>query len=107
EEDIVDGLAPREERWVLESHGADLQRSCDFLPSDDDLAAGGRMQARNQLEQTRLAAPARTDDRDELTRVNINSRMVECVRFVLAALINQANAIEVNEWLTILHDDAP
>ena len=64
--DVLERRAPREERVLLEDVGDLRVRPGHAGRVDEGLAAGGLGQAADDVEQHRLAAAARADERDEL-----------------------------------------
>ena len=70
---LVDGEAnilfnrqPGQQRVILKDHGAIRTRLVDGLAIEEHHAAGGLRQARDDIEQSRFAAPGVPDQRDEL-----------------------------------------
>jgi hypothetical protein len=63
---VAQGGGPREEGEVLEHEGALRPRPVDRLAVDQDVAAGGRDQAGDDLEQRGLAAAAGAEEGGQL-----------------------------------------
>ncbi len=80
---VEDGHAP-EQRKVLErppdsEPGDPVRRSLEQVVALEENAPGGRaVEARQAIEQGRLARSVRPDQADDLTRLDIERDIVEC-----------------------------
>jgi hypothetical protein len=57
---------PWKKVWILENQTAFSTGSGDWLGANQELAGVGRIEARDQTEQSRFTATARTNERDHL-----------------------------------------
>jgi hypothetical protein len=64
--DVLKAGHPRQQSMVLEDHAAIGPRTCDAQARADDAATIGCQQARNRIEQCRLAATGMPDKADDL-----------------------------------------
>jgi hypothetical protein len=62
------------------------------------------MQSRDEFQQTRFPASARSDHGDELALRDAERGFLERVNRALAALIDEANVIDLDERRIALHD---
>jgi hypothetical protein len=54
---VVQGGAPRQQRWRLKRHATDLERTVDHLPTHMDAALGGAAQTCGELHEGDLPQP--------------------------------------------------
>jgi len=66
EDDVAEDRAPREQAGLLEHHGAIGARLRDLAPVEREGSGGDRDEAVDRVEERRLAAARRADDREEL-----------------------------------------
>ena len=90
-------LEPRQHSGVLESH-ADLYRlGGDLAPADDDDAGARREQSADELQNRRLAASRRADQRHELALPNLERCRVECLERLRTAAVGDLYCFEIYE----------
>src|SRR5262245_6466134 len=75
--DVLGHGVPGKERVLLEDDRSFPARLADGLPADQELAARRRLEARQQVQQRRLAAAARPHDREELVVLHLKADTVE------------------------------
>src|SRR5262245_56798293 len=75
-----------EQRVVLEDQ-ADAPASCrkvrDIPPTESNLSGRWCFQARDHAKRGRLAAAARSEDRENLAAVHVQVQVVNCARFAI------------------------
>ena len=74
---VVSDSAPGKRRLFLEHHADRRMRAGYRRAGDSDVAVVVADQAADDVEQRRLAAPRRPDDRDELARVDAERDVVD------------------------------
>ena len=68
--DVLDGGEPGKQRELLEHHAAIGPRRPDRTAVETQVAAAGRLEAAEDVQEGALAAARRSDDRDELVLVD-------------------------------------
>jgi len=66
--DVVNRRAPRQQAGLLEDHRPIRSGLCDLPPVQGQAAGADRLQPIDRVEERRLAAARRSDDREELAR---------------------------------------
>src|SRR5690606_9778028 len=91
---------------VLAAPGRQLARThaIDALPGNLDLAAGGRVQAADEVQERGLARTRGAHQRDEITGGDVQVQAVQHVDLLRAALVGLA---EVSDRYQGGHDGAP
>ena len=96
---VVQGGAPRQQRWRLKRHATDLERTVDHLPTHMDAALGGAAQTRGELHESGFAATRRSHDGDELAlfdlEVDVFDRKVVLRQQLV--VVGQPNVLKVDE----------
>src|SRR5207249_5177820 len=75
--DVLGDGVPGKERVLLEDDRALPAGLGDQLATHAELAAGGALEARQEVEQRGLAAPARADDGEELVVLDLEAHLVQ------------------------------
>jgi hypothetical protein len=99
--DVVDDAAPGEQGRVLEDE-ADLLLTLGLARGfavDEDAAAGGRLQAADQTQESRFAAAAGADDRDELAALEGEIDVTQSREVTLGGLVDRVYAFDNDMWL--------
>jgi hypothetical protein len=84
--DVLLDRVPRKQRRLLEDERELLDRALRRHAVDDDLAAGDGIEPGDELQDRRLAAAARADQRDEVAALRLEAHVVEDHRPVAVAL---------------------
>src|SRR5207249_7651386 len=71
EDDVAEDRAPREKSGLLEHHRAVAPGAPDLPPVEREAPARDRDEAVDRVQERRLAAPGRSDDREELARADL------------------------------------
>src|SRR5437867_1373804 len=74
---VSEDIQPRKERGLLKHDQAIAARASDWLAIGQDLSAVGHLQPGNDIEQSRLAATARSNDTDELAFVDLQTDAIK------------------------------
>ncbi len=83
--DVVADVQPRQQGRVLERHADPHMVGADLAAGDEHMALRGIQRSRDQLEDRRLAAAGRTDQRDELAMRDAQGGLRQRRDLVLAA----------------------
>ena len=86
--DILPGRQPREQRILLENNAAVISRPDDRRAVHGDLAAGGRFQAGNNVQQRSLAAAGGADHADKFVFKDLQVYTVQGNGLLIASLVN-------------------
>ncbi len=78
ERDVVHDVQPRIQQRLLEYHATVRPRSTDWDAVQQHQAGARQLQAREQIEDRRLAATARADDAHELTWIDTQRHHLQC-----------------------------
>src|SRR5215208_2486968 len=100
--DVLNDAAPREDRLgvLLEDIDHPLGRAHYGFAIEHDLALGRQLQSRDQLEQRRLAAARRTDDRQEAALVDAAGQVLKHRKRIAVHEENLAETLHFDNGLS-------